>query len=294
MGTLSMQECALVLEGGGLRGVYTSGVLRALVDLGFEFPYVIGTSMGACNGANFVSRQWERNRVVNIRYVRDRRYLSYARLLGRGELFGMDFIYRTIPLQLAPFDFETFFANPVRYLLTTTDVITGECVYYDKNRLDNESLMTVMRASTSLPWIGMPVMHDGRKLMDGGLSNSIPLARAIEDGFRNSLVILTQPADYRKAPSRGGPLLRLRHPGLHGLHDCLAKRHEVYNRQLELVAVEESRGRVFVIRPTNALTVGRVERDPVRLHRLFEQGYEETMARSSELADWLAATRSKG
>ncbi len=149
--------CGLVLEGGGLRGIYTSGVLRALHDLGLGFSAVIGTSMGACNGVNWVAGQPERNRIVNTRFVRDTRWFSWARLLRTGEAFGMDFIYGDIPLRLVPFDFAAFRAKPTGWTTSATDVDTGEAVYVNKPGLSDKELMTVLRAATSLPWIGNPV-----------------------------------------------------------------------------------------------------------------------------------------
>lgn len=277
----------LVLEGGGLRGVYTSGVLRALADLGLEFAAVVGTSMGACNGVDFVSRQWERNRVVNIRYLRDRRWHSRWRLLRTGEIFGLDFIYREIPLRLVPFDFETFFASPVRFVAVAVDVDTGEPVYFDKRDLDGEGLMTALKASTALPWIGQPIRFRGRRLMDGGLVDSVPLARSETDGCARNLVVLTQPPGYRKEPaSLLGPL-RLRHPGCPGLHAALAARHEQYNAALALVERREREGRAFVLRPSTTQGVGRMTRDHRRLTEFYDLGHAETLARAAELKTWL-------
>ncbi len=138
------KDTALVLEGGGLRGVYTSGVLRYFMDRNLKFPYVIGVSMGACNGANYVSMQPERNRIVNIRYANDGRYLSYTRLLLDGELFGMRFLFDSIPNKLVPFDFETFRKSEQRFVAAATDCETGEPVYFDKDRPDGE-MMTVLQ-----------------------------------------------------------------------------------------------------------------------------------------------------
>ena len=279
----------LVLEGGGLRGVYSSGVLRALRDLGLEFPSLTGASMGACNAVNHVAGQWERNRIVNMRYVRDARWFSWARWLRTGEAFGMDFIYGEVPLRLVPFDFEAFRASPVSWTTSLTDVDTGEAVYVDKDGLSDVELMTVLRAATSLPWIGRPVPFRGRRLMDGGLVDSIPLARSEAGGHARNLVLLTQPANYRKEPAHAGWALRLRHPGCPGLWNALARRHEQYNASLELVHRREEEGRVLVLRPSSTLGIGRVTRDPVRLTRLYDLGYTETLARECELRRWLEA-----
>ncbi len=282
----------LVLEGGGLRGVYTSGVLRALRDLGLEFAALTGTSMGACNAVNHVAGQWERNRIVNMRYVNDGRWFSWARWLRTGEAFGMDFIYGEIPLRLVPFDFASFRASPVRWTTSATDVDTGESVYIGKGGLTDVELMTVLRAATSLPWIGNPVEFRGHRLMDGGLVDSIPLARSEADGNPRNLVLLTQPAGYRKGPAHAGWALRRRHPGCPGLWRALAARHEQYNTSLELAHRREEEGRVLILRPSSTLGIDRVTRDPARLTRLYDLGYNETVARECELRRWLEANKS--
>jgi predicted patatin/cPLA2 family phospholipase len=172
---------ALVLEGGGLRGIYTSGVLRFFMDEGIYFPYVIGVSMGACNAANYVSRQPERNRIVSTRYVNDARYLSYCRLFIRGELFGMKFIFDTLPRSLVPFDFPTFMENDVTCITVVTDCETGEALYYKKKEL-GEDFLKILQASNSLPFVAKPVHYNGLILMDGGLSDAIPIKKSINDG----------------------------------------------------------------------------------------------------------------
>jgi predicted patatin/cPLA2 family phospholipase len=263
-------------------------VLRAFADLGLDFPAVTGTSMGACNGVNWVARQRERNRIVNTRFVRDSRWFSWARLLRTGEAFGMSFIYGDIPLRLVPFDFAAFHANPAGWITSATDVDTGAAVYVDKTGLSNAELMTVLRAATSLPWIGNPVEFRGRRLMDGGLVDSIPLARSEATGQARNLVVLTQCVGYHKRSASAGWALRRRHPGCQGMWNALAHRHEQYNAALQLVEERRAAGSVFVLRPGSTLGIGRVTRDPQRLLELYDLGYHETLARAAELREWLA------
>ena len=168
----------MILEGGGLRGNYTAGVLRFLMERAFYFPYVIGVSIGACNGSNYVSRQMERNRIVNTRFVGDPRFMSYRRLLRRGELFGMDFIFNTLPNQLVPFDFGTFRSSVQRFVVTATDCKTGRAVYYAKDRLDDAALLVALKAGCSLPFLQKPVHFDGRTLADECLRCSLSLNQA--------------------------------------------------------------------------------------------------------------------
>jgi len=269
---MNLKSSGLVLEGGGLRGVYTSGVLRLFMDRRLFFPYVIGVSMGACNAANYVSRQPERNRIVNIRYVNDSRYLSYLRLLAGGELFGMDFIFDTIPNSLVPFDYETLRGSDVKCVTVVTDCTTGEALYFEKNEL-GEDYLPVLRASTCLPFIAKPVRFNGLILMDGGISDPVPIRKSISDGNTRHVLILTRPKGYRKSPSRIGGLARIRYPRLPGLCDALARRHTGYNETMDLIDEMEQRGEAFVIRPRSDLPVGRIERSKDKLYATYDQGY---------------------
>ena len=282
-----MGDLGLVLEGGGLRGVYTSGVLEALHELGLDFSRVVGTSMGAGNGANWVSGQVERNRVVNIRFVRDPRWFSWWRLLRTGEAFGMDFIYGEVPLRRVPFHFDAFFSSPVDWRCTLTDVDTGEALHVVKEGLSAQDLMTLLAAATSLPWIGQPRLFQTRRVMDGGLADSIPLAHSESLGTPRHVVVLTQPQGYRKAPAQAGAALRWRHPRCPGLWKALSTRHEQYDGALDLCRKRQQEGRVFILQPQATLEVGRLTRDPVRLEALCDLGYRETLARADELREWL-------
>ncbi len=276
----------LILEGGGLRGIYTSGVLRRFMDEGIRFSAVYGVSMGACNGANYVAGQPERNRIVNIRFVDDRRYLSYLRLAGGGELFGMDFIFDEIPRSIVPFDLEAFSGSTVRFWMAVTDCQSGEPVYYEKTGLGAHAL-TVMRASCALPFIARPVAFDGRLLMDGGLADPVPIARSLSDGNRRNVLVLTRPRGYRKKPSAIARLARFRYPKLTGLSRVMAERHRRYNETMDLVDRLEAAGEAFVIRPRTAIDVGRAERDKDKLYAGYDLGYAEAQAVDGALGRFL-------
>ena len=285
---MEFANAALILEGGGLRGVYTSGVLRLLMDRGIWLSPVIGVSMGACNGANYVARQPERNRVVNIRFVDEFRYLSYLRLMAGGELFGMDFIFEDIPRRLVPFDFAAFAGNAAGFWITATDCLSGEAVHYEKGEFGDD-VLTLLRASCSLPLVARPVHFRGRMLMDGGISDPVPVAKSLADGNARNVIVLTRPRGYRKTPSRLAALVRLRHPGLAGLHRAVAGRHLRYNRTMELIDDLEAAGRAFVIRPQARLAVGRAERDKERLYAAYDQGYADALALQDDLRAYLSA-----
>ncbi|MBW1742509.1 MAG: patatin family protein [Deltaproteobacteria bacterium] len=283
---MNLENGALILEGGGLRGVYTSGILRFFMDRGIFFPYVIGVSMGACNAANYVSRQPERNRIVNTRYVNDARYLSYWRLLTRGELFGMDFIFDTIPNSLVPFDFETFRESDVRCITTVIDCETGETLYYEKSEVGKD-YFKVLRASTSLPFMAKPVKYKGRVLMDGGLSDSIPIRKSLDDGNTRHVLVLTRPKGYRKKRSRLARLVYVRYPRYKGLCEAFSSRYAVYNDTMDFVDSIEERGEIFVIRPELDLNVGRAERNKDRLYAAYDQGYVDASERYAALSAYL-------
>jgi len=282
------RHTALVLEGGGLRGVYTSGVLQFLMERQLFFGYVIGVSMGACNAANYVSNQPQRNRIVNIHFVNDRRYLSYLRLFLKGELFGMDFIFDTIPNQLVPFDYKTFRSSPQRCLVTVTDCMSGEALYYEKAHLGADYLK-VLQASCSLPLVARPVQFGGRTLMDGGLSDPIPLAQSIRDGNRKHVLILTRPKGYRKENSwLVNLLVRLRYPRFKGLQRALVGRAASYNKTLEWIETLVDAGQILVLRPRAPLGAGRVERNKENLYSVYDQGYADAEKAYVRLCDYLS------
>ncbi|MGE4292786.1 MAG: patatin family protein [Desulfovibrio sp.] len=285
-------ETILILEGGGLRGVYTTGVLRLFMDQKLFIPNVFGVSMGACNAANYISRQIERNEIVNVEFVNDPRYLSYARLFLGGDLFGMRFIFDEVPNRLVPFDYDTFLQNPARFWTVTTDCATGRPVYHEKSGWDRTDTMRLLQAACSLPVLARPVPWDGldgheRLLMDGGIADPVPLHKCRELGHTRFVLVLTQPRGYRKRPTRGLWAVRLRHPRLTGLHKALAVRHERYNALMDEIDALEARGEIFVIRPSSGLGVGRVERNKEILRAVIRRGHADARERLGELARYL-------
>ncbi|MFC1494520.1 patatin family protein [Thermodesulfobacteriota bacterium] len=284
---MDFEKTGLVLEGGGLRGVYTSGAIRFLMDKSISFPYVIGVSMGACNGANYISRQLDRNRIVNISFVNDSRYLSYKRLLFKGELFGMDFIFNTIPFSLVPFDQDTFFKNKAKYLIGVTDLKTGAPVYYEKDEFEDD-YMEIFRATCSLPFVAKPVHYKERIIMDGGLADPVPIGKSMADGNKRNVLVLTRPGGYRKKFSPLHLLLaRIGYPGFKGLHKNLANRHKRYNHAMDIIDELEKSGQALSIRPAEAIVAGRVERNKEKLYAAYNQGYEDASSCYEKLKSFL-------
>lgn len=276
----------LVLEGGGMRAVYTAGVLECLMEHDLYFAYNIGVSAGACMGASYLSRQSGRNRTVNVDYVRDPRYISWGNLFKKREIFGMDFIFDEIPNQLVPFDYKAYEASTERLVIGTTDCETGESVYYEKGS-PGFNLLTILRASSSLPYIARIVDFGGRKLLDGGLADPIPVKKAETDGCQRNVLVLTRNASYRKSPNRTGWLLRRVYGQYPKLVDTMLRRHDVYNEALDYIAKREQEGAAFVIRPVETLSVGRMERDPQKLGALYKQGYDDAKRLLPELRRWM-------
>ncbi|NKE03888.1 MULTISPECIES: patatin family protein [Mesobacillus] len=281
-----MFNSGLILEGGGMRGVYTAGVLEYFLENELFFPYVIGVSAGACQGSSYVARQPGRNRQVTIDYVKHRDYISYRNLFLKKELFGMDFIFDKLPNELVPFDFDSFNSAAERFLVGTTDCITGEPVYFDKNDIP-EDFLKIIRASSTLPFMAPAIEFQGRTLMDGGISDPIPIRKAMTDGVQKNVIVLTKPKGYRKKKSSFSWLPRYVYKDYKGLHKALEIRYQMYNETLDYIEELEDRNEIVVIRPSQDLKVGRVERNPDKLTRLYEVGYEDAKHSFESLKDWL-------
>jgi len=277
-----LTDVGLVLEGGGMRAMYTAGVLEYFLEKGIEFPYVIGVSAGSAVAASYLSKQKGRNYKVNIHFVTDPRYLSLRNFFKKRQLFGMDFIFGEIPNKLVPFDYKTFWDNPAELAVGVTDCYTGEPVYFKKADYKPD-LLTVLKASSTLPFIAPEVHFKGRVFMDGGISDSIPIRKAQADGYRKNVVILTRNKGYRKKPSPLLGLLKRKYPEYTGLHKAMANRHKMYNETLEYLEEEEKKGNVLIIRPAIPLEVGRIEKDQRKLNALYYQGYEDGKRYAAEI-----------
>lgn len=273
-----------------MRTTYTGGVLDAFSDAGVDLAYVIGVSAGANAGSNYVAGQRERNHRVFVDMTADPRYAGWRNVLRERSWFGMCFLFQTLPDQLAPFDYEAFRTSPRALVVGVTDCATGAAKYFRQYDHDPRWFMrAVLCATCALPVLSPPVEVQGRPCLDGGLSDSIPIVRAVADGNPRNVVVLTRNAGYRKPPPRfvaAGRVLLARHPAV---FRALQMRHVRYNASLDLVESLERAGSAFVLRPVRPLTVGRMERDPARLEALYRQGYDETMARMAELRAWLTA-----
>ncbi|EGV34263.1 hypothetical protein HMPREF9431_00596 [Segatella oulorum F0390] len=265
-------QTGLVLEGGGMRGVFTSGVLDALMKHAIYFRYVVAVSAGACNGMSYVSRQPRRARIANIDYLSRYHYIGLRHLAQQGCIFDRDLLYNKFPNQLIPVDFDEYFQHADTFEVVTTNCLTGRAMYLTETQ-SRQRAIDILRASSSLPYVSSIVTVDGIPMLDGGIVDSIPVARAISQGHATNVVVLTRNKGWRdtsldlKQPRfvyRQYPRLRL----------ALSRRHEVYNQQIELVDRLEAEGKIVCIRPIRPLEVGRMEIDVEKLERLYQEGFD--------------------
>lgn len=276
----------LVLEGGGMRGLYTAGVLDVLMENGIEFDGLVGVSAGAVFGCNFKSRQIGRALRYNTAYCRDPRYVSLRSLLRTGDLYEADFCYRELPEVLDKFDSAAFAANPLEFHVVCTDVRTGRPVYRRCAEGDSQDIQW-MRASASMPLVSRVVEVGGMELLDGGMSDSIPIAWSRAAGYDRNVVVLTQPVGFRKRNGAFAPLLKIllrKHPAV---ARAMSDRPRVYNAALDELETLERAGEVLVIRPEDRLAVSRTERDPAKLRMAHGRGREDACRRLEELRAFL-------
>lgn len=290
-GYMEMENVGLVLEGGGMRGVYTSGVLDYFMEQDLYFPYVIGVSAGACNALSYLSRQKGRSRKVNVDYASDPRYINYRNVFKGKGIFNMDFLFDDIPNRLVPFDYDRFYSTDERLIIPATDCHTGKPIYYEKD--GSERVITAVKASSSLPIVGKKVEFEGKELLDGGVADPIPIQRSVQDGNTKHVIILTQPKGYLKKPFRAKITANVLYSNYSELVKALKRRHEVYNQTLAYIEELEDCGKAFVIRPKENEVVKRTERDPEKLQQLYLAGYNAAKLKSEALTNWLVQTELK-
>ena len=272
---MSMQKVrnsALILEGGGMRGVFTSGVLDAFMKYELYFERVIAVSAGACNGMSYISRQPRRARVSNIDMLAHYDYIGLHHLLRNGCIFDPVLHYDRFPNELVPLDYDTFFKNAAKFEMVTTNCLTGRAEYLCECSGNRQRAIDIVRASSSLPYVSAIVNVDGVPMLDGGIVDSIPIMRAIELGYNHNVVIATRNRGYRnKGKDRRIP--RLIYKDYPRLRVALSHRIEVYNSQLEMLERMEDNGSVHCIRPMAPMEVGRIEKDIKKLECLYDEGF---------------------
>ena len=265
------EKTGLVLEGGGMRGVFTCGVLDYLMDHKISFPYTIGVSAGACNGLSYMSHQRGRGKFSNIDLLAKYKYIGIRPLLKRRGLIDQPLLFHRFPDRILPYNYKAYAENPGRFEMVTTDCLTGRACYYEE-KFDEKRIIDIVKASSSLPYACPIIDVEGRPMLDGGIVDSIPLLRAYEQGCDKCVVVLTRNRSYRKTVKKVfvPNFIYKEYPRL---RVALRNRNKLYNEQLELVERLEDEGKIIVIRPEKPIVVGRMETNTKKLTDLYEQGY---------------------
>ena len=263
----------LVLEGGGMRGLFTAGVMDVMMEHDIRFDGIVGVSAGATFGCNYKSHQIGRVLRYNVRFKDDPRYMGLRSLLCTGDLVAAEFSYHTLPNELDVFDAETFNNDPTEFHIVCTDALTGEPVYHRIDRVNDEELDWI-RASASMPLVSRPVRLGGRLLLDGGISDSIPLRYFQGQGFDRNVVILTQPKGFYKKKTKLMPLFHLFMRRYPAIIRAMSRRHLMYNEELAYLEEQEQQGNILLIYPQDILPIGRTEQDETKMRRVYAKGRE--------------------
>lgn len=280
-----MSKLGLVLEGGGMRGSYTAGVVDFLMEKDIYADGVIGVSAGACHACSYASKQIGRNQKVITRFIKDKRYMSFHSLLKTGDLFGAKFVYDTIPNELEPYDYETFQSQGMNIYAVCSNLETGKPEYLLCKDMKKD--VVYIRASASLPLLSKIVEIDGMKLLDGGATDSVPYKKFQEMGYDKNIVVLTRGGEYRKGKNTLLPLIRRTYKEYPKFVEALETRHIHYNACMDELEESEKRGEVFVIRPSKPIKIGRLEKDKDKLMMLYKEGYHDAKMMYQEILNYI-------
>ncbi len=268
---MKIEDTALVLEGGGLRGVFTCGVLDCFMDHGIRFPFAVGVSAGACNGLSYMSGQRGRAKASNIDLMDKHHYVGFRYLLTQGCIMDFKLLFEDFPEKIIPYDYGAYFSNPDRFVMVTTNCLTGRAEYLEE-KSDPGRVMDIVRASSSLPFVSRITYVDGIPMLDGGIADSVPVEYAFSQGYDRMVVVLTRNRGYRKKDGTM-PLSRIIYRKYSLLQKALSKRNSLYNKTMDRIESLEEEGRIIVIRPQKPVEVGRMEKDTSRLSALYDEGY---------------------
>ena len=261
----------LVLEGGAMRGLWTAGITDVMMEHGIEPDGLIGVSAGAAFGCNYKSRQIGRAIRYNTRFAKDPRYSGVRSLLRSGDYFNAEFGYHIVPKQYDIFDDDAFNQNPMDFIVVCTDVETGKPVYKPLTKVTSDTYDWI-RASASMPLMSRVIELEGRKLLDGGVGDSIPLEYFESMGYDRNLVILTQPMGYQKKHLKLMPLIRMTLRKYPNMIKAMNERHIMYNKELAYVEQAEKEGRCLVIRPDAKIPIGHISHNPDEMRNVYEMG----------------------
>jgi len=281
-------KTGLVLEGGGMRTLFSMGIVDMMCEEGIRIDGIIGVSAGACFGCNYKSHQPGRALRYNIKMKDEPRYMGLRTFIRTRNLLDPEFAYHTVPMEIDVFDSDTFKKDPAEFHVVCTDIVTGQPVYKRLDNFDYDALEWI-RASSSMPLVSTPVELEGKKLLDGGMTDSIPLRYAQEAGFERNIVILTQPEGYYKKPTKLTPLFRILLAKYPMIAEVMSRRHLMYNAQKEFIREEEAKGKALLIYPDEPLNIGRTSQNETEMCRVYELGRRKGKELLSELKSYVQA-----
>ncbi|WP_289285189.1 patatin-like phospholipase family protein [Parablautia intestinalis] len=268
-----MYEAGLVLEGGGMKGVYTCGVLDFFLDKELEFRSCYGVSAGACCLCSFLSKQKGRGYHVTVDYLEDKNYCGIYSLFTTGDLFGAEMCYHKIPEELYPYDYDTYNGYQGNFYSVVTNIETGRPEYIPIKDMKKD--IDAIRASASLPLVSRNVKWKQGLYLDGGISDAIPLRRSIKDGNKKNIVIMTKETGYRRQPLSSTAIFKLWYRKYPKVYELMKNRHNTYNETLDYIDSQVKAGNTFLIQPKHKSNVGRIEKDRTKLEMLYQEGYQD-------------------
>ena len=282
-----MTKVGLVLEGGAMRGMYTVGVLDILMDNNIEIDGIIGTSAGALFGPNYFSKQRKRALLYNKKYCGDKRFISLRSLFLTGNVVNRDFAYYRVTKELFPFDNDTFMNSGKDYYACATDVKTGKPEYFKITNIYEQ--LEELRASSAMPFASKMIDINGKKYLDGGISDSIPVEKMKSLGYDKIIVVLTQPFDYRKRPlsKKKRSLVKLKFRNYPEMVNVMFNRHNEYNSVIEKIIDMEAKKEIFVIRPSKKINIDIIEKNPNKLQAVYDLGVRDCKKIIKSLKNYL-------
>lgn len=280
-----MIEAGLVVEGGGMRGVYTAGVLDYFMEKNLYFDDCYGVSAGACHISSYVSKQIGRSIKVTLDYINDKRYCSVNSLIKTGDMFGVEMLYDLIPNKLELYDYDTFNKFKGNFYSVVTNCKTGKAEYIKIKDMKKDII--AVRASSSLPLLSRIVEINGKEYLDGGITDSIPIKKSIKDGHKKNVVILTRDKTYRKSKPKFLSLLKFKYKKYPNLVKAIENRYKMYNETLDFLEEEKAKNKVFIIQPKLPVKISRIEKDKDKLKELYDQGYEDAKELYEDLMKFL-------
>lgn len=275
----------LIIEGGGMRGVYTSGVLDYFLDMNLKFENIIGVSAGSCNAISYLSAQKGRQATVFIKYSHNKQYLSVRNLIKTGSFFGVDYIFNVLQNEILPFDYDAFHKNKGEVCVVLTDINTGQAFYHNIEKLPED--VNYIIASSSLPLISKIVVIDGKKYLDGGMADPIPLKHSLDLGFEKQVLILTRGEEYRKKIKNNTMFSKVKYHKYPNFVKTLKVRNENYNKSLDLIKKLKDEKKIFVIRPSEEITIDRYETNEEKLQYYYDLGYNDAKQSFKALQEYL-------